>query len=142
MVSTRSADASQAPRARSRPRRLRGALLAALAIAPAPGLVVAGAASAHSGAPVSSPKPGATVAALPATVSITFGDRLARVNRVTVVDAKGANHARSARLDARNAARVLVRTSTPVPGAYTVRWTVTSEDGHVQSGSFPFRVRP
>lgn len=108
----------------------------------APGLVVARTASAHSGAPVASPKPGAMVAALPATVSITFGDRLARVNRVTVVDAKGTNHARSARLDARNAARVLVRTATPAPGAYTVRWTVTYEDGHVQSGSFRFRVRP
>lgn len=142
MVFTRSTDSSRVVPSRRRPRRARAALLCSLAFAPALALAVSGTGSAHSGAPVTTPKPGATVAALPATVSITFGDRLARVNRVTVVDSKGANHARSARLDARNAARVLVRTSAPVPGAYTVRWQVTSEDGHVQSGSFPFRVRP
>lgn len=123
-------------------RRTRTVMLVAAALALAPALVAAPNAVAHSGAPVTSPRSGAVVASLPATVTLTFGDRLARVTGVQVLDAKGVNHAASARLDPRNAARVIVRTAKPSASAYTVRWQVQAEDGHAQTGSFRFRVRP
>ena len=122
-------------------RRGRAAALAVAALALVPALITAPQALAHSGAPVTSPKSGAVLGSLPATVTLTFGDRLARVTGVQVLDAKGVNHAASARLDPRNAARVIVRTTRPSAGAYTVRWQVRSEDGHAESGTFSFRVR-
>lgn len=110
-------------------------------MASAVALASASAAVGHSGLRGTTPPSGGTVAALPANVTITFEGRLARVVRVQVVDAKGTDHAVSARLDPRNAAKVVVRTAKPVPGAYTVRWKVVSEDGHAEAGAFRFRAR-
>ncbi len=121
-----------------RPRGARSLLAGAVVLA---ALAVAPHALAHSGVQATSPKPGAVVQALPATITLTFGSRLMRVSSVRVTDAKGVNHATSARLDPRNAARVVVRTRSPVPGAYRVAWTVQSEDGHSESGAFAFRAR-
>jgi copper resistance protein C len=104
-------------------------------------LIAAPAAMGHSGLRSTSPPEGGVVAALPANITITFRERLARVVRVQVVDPRGVNHARSARLDPRNAAKVVVRTTKPVPGRYTVRWKVIAEDGHAEAGTFGFRAR-
>ena len=104
-------------------------------------LIAAPAAFAHSGLRSTSPKAGSVVAALPASVTITFNDRLLRVTRVRVLDRKGLDHAASARLDPRNAARVVVRTRNPVPGPYRVLWKVQAEDGHSEAGRFGFRAR-
>lgn len=104
-------------------------------------LIAAPAALAHSGLRATSPKAGSVVKALPARVTITFNDRLLRVTSVRVLDRKGVNHAVSARLDPRNAARVVVRTRKPVPGRYRVLWKVQSEDGHSEAGTFAFRAR-
>jgi methionine-rich copper-binding protein CopC len=104
-------------------------------------LTAAPAAMSHSGATSSSPKEGSVVSALPATVTITFGDRLLGVTSVRVLDPKGIDHAASARLNPRNAAMVVVRTRRPGAGRYTVVWKVRSEDGHPASGTFRFRVR-
>ncbi len=120
----------------------RRALLIGAAVALAPAFILVAGATAHSSAPVTRPAANAVVAALPRTVSITFGGRLMRVVGVQVVDRKGVNHATSARLDPRNAARVLVRTTRPAAGRYSVRWKVMAEDGHGQSGTVSFRVRP
>lgn len=140
-MDSRATSPTQADPRRTRPRRAMAAIVAAAALAPAIGLVATGTAAAHSGAPVTTPASGSTVAALPATVTITFGGRLMRVVEASVVDAKGVDHASSSRLDPRNAARVIIRTSRPARGPCTVRWKVLSEDGHSQSGSFAFRVR-
>lgn len=104
-------------------------------------LIAVPTARAHSGVQSTSPRAGAVVKALPATITITFGDRLIGVTGVRVIDARGVNHTASARLDPRNAARVVVRTTAPVAGAYRVMWTVRSEDGHSASGTFGFRAR-
>jgi len=117
--------------------RLRDIALTASAVA----LIAAPAAMAHSGVQSTSPKSGAVVASLPANVTITFAGRLLRVTRVQVLDAKGVDHAASARLDPRNAARVVVRTRSPLPGNYKVLWKVQSEDGHSEAGAFTFRAR-
>lgn len=104
-------------------------------------LIAAPAAVAHSGLRSTVPATGSVVRALPAKVSFTFGDRLLRVVSVQVVDAAGADHATSSRLDPRNAARVVVGTRRSVPGRYTVRWKVQAEDGHAEAGTFSFRVK-
>ena len=117
--------------------RLRDIALTAAAVA----LIAAPAAVAHSGVRATSPKAGAVVASLPANVTITFADRLLRVTRVQVLDAKGVDHVASARLDPRNATRVVVRTKSPVAGSYKVLWKVQSEDGHSEAGTFAFRAR-
>lgn len=117
--------------------RLRYIALAAAAVAS----IAAPVAMAHSGIESTTPKAGSVVRALPANVTITFADRLLRVTRVQVLDAKGVDHAVSARLDPRNAAKVVVRTRRPVAGNYRVLWKVQSEDGHSEAGTFRFRAR-
>ncbi len=112
-----------------------------IVLAAAVALGTASTATAHSGIASSSPKAGSVVAAFPASVTMSFTDRLRRVVSVQVLDARGVDHAAAARLDPRNAARVLVRTRTPRAGSYRVRWTVQSEDGHTQAGMFRFRAR-
>jgi len=104
-------------------------------------LIAAPAALSHSGLRSTSPKAGSVVTSLPAKVIITFRGRLLRVTRVKVLDRRGANHVVWARLDPRNAARVVVRTRKPVPGPYRVLWKVQAEDGHSEAGSFRFRAR-
>lgn len=118
--------------------RLRDIVVAASAAA----LIAAPAAVGHSGVRSTTPRSGSTVQALPAKLTLTFGDRLLRVIGVQVIDAAGVDHATSSRLDPRNAARVVVATRRSGPGRYTVRWKVQSEDGHSEAGTFAFRVTP
>jgi methionine-rich copper-binding protein CopC len=129
------------PMSSNRAHAARRGLMAWACVACAIALIAAPSAMGHSGLRATSPPAGAVVAALPANVTLTFRERLARVVRVQVLDARGRDHARSARLDPRNAAKVVVRTMRPVPGRYTVRWRVVAEDGHSESGSFAFRAR-
>ena len=130
---------------RSTGRLRRRALLIGAAVVLAPVFIMVPGATAHSSAPVSSPAPNAVVLRLPQRVSITFGGRLTRVVSGQVVDRKGWNHATSVRLDPTNAARVLMRIGRFVgsrrAGTYSVRWKVMAEDGHVQTGTFAFRVK-
>lgn len=110
-------------------------------LASATALVAAPVAMGHSGVRATSPKDGSVVRVLPAKVTITFRDRLLRVTRVQVLDARKRNHTVWARLDRRNAAKVVVRTRRPVAGRYRVLWKVQAEDGHSEAGSFTFRAR-
>jgi methionine-rich copper-binding protein CopC len=104
-------------------------------------MLAASTASAHSEIASTTPRAGAVVSSLPRTVTLTFSGRLLGVTRVRVLDARGRDHAASARLDPRDARRVRVRTRNPAAGAYRVRWAVRAEDGHPLSGTFSFRVR-
>lgn len=114
-----------------------------LAAALGAGLALGAPASAlaHTELDRTSPRAGAAVARLPATLSLTFDDPLHSVVRVLVLDAKGRDHTVSERLNPRNAAQVLVRTRQSRPGAYRVYWTVRGLDGHQLSGQYRFRVR-
>ena len=114
----------------------RSALLASVLL-----LVSSTVAIGHSGVRATSPKKGSVVRVLPKTVTITFRDRLLRVTRARVIDARGRNHVVWARLDRRNAAKVVIRTRRPVAGRYRVLWKVQAEDGHTETGSFRFRAR-
>ncbi len=114
----------------------RAALLASVLL-----LVSSTVAIGHSGVRATSPKKGSVVRVLPKKVTITFRDRLLRVTRARVIDARGRNHVVWARLDRRNAAKVVIRTRRPVAGRYRVLWKVQAEDGHTETGSFRFRAR-
>jgi copper resistance protein C len=117
-------------------RRIRMAVLtaaAAMALAVSP-------ASAHTGIISSSPKAGATVKALPKTVSATFGAVLLSANSATLRGPDGKNHAVSVELDPAKRTRVLVTTRNSKAGRYTLNLTVKGADTHTIKANFSFRV--
>ena len=97
---------------------------------------------AHSGVTATTPANGATVAALPGSIRITFGEAIGRVIFVTATDAAGKNHVVSAKMDPAKASRVLTRTRDSRPGRYRVQWKVVATDGHAQAGTYTFTVKP
>lgn len=73
----------------------------------------------------------------PKTVVLNFGEPLQVVARADVLLGT-TDHARSARLNPRNARQARVATRNDRVGRYTVRVTA---DGHRQQVSYTFRVR-
>lgn len=112
---------------------------AAVAIA---SMGAAGVAAAHESPTTSSPRKGATLATLPASVTIGFGSQIGRVQSVRVTRAgSSVNYVTRFGIDPRNVARVKANLRKVGPaGRYTVRWTIRAADGHVQSGTFSFRT--
>ena len=108
----------------------------------AAGAVLAPQALAHSGLKGSTPAAGATVKALPATLTITFEETLGRVTSVRLLNARNKDFIATAGLDPRNAARVMAKTTarSVAPGTYRVQWKVVASDGHSQAGTYTFRV--
>lgn len=100
-------------------------------------------ASAHTEFVRSNPAPGATLAAAPADVSITFSGMLDPAgSSITVVDATGASVSEGATtLSPTDAAtmRVALRSGLGA-GTYTVQWTAQADDGHILNDSFTFTV--
>ncbi|MBE8521307.1 copper resistance protein CopC [Amycolatopsis sp. H6(2020)] len=115
----------------------------AAALAAAAGAVLLGAptADAHSVLVSSSPAAGASVAASPAEVVLEFNEPVEnRFTELAVLGPDGASH-----WEAGPASVVDARVSAPVrplgpAGAYTIRYRVTSADGHPVSGTIPFRL--
>lgn len=110
-------------------------LLAAGAIATA-----AAPALAHSGLVSSGPAKGAVVKHLPKTIVLNFSEPLQAVEGADVLLGTR-DHAKSARLNPRNAAQVRIATRNDRVGRYTVKVRVLSPDGHRQQVSYTFRVR-
>ena len=114
-----------------------------LILAAALSLAAAGAASAHARLITGSPKAGATVAS-PKALRLTYSEGIvAAASSVTVADAKGTGVAMGAlTLDPKNKRVVIVPVrATLAPGAYTVRWSMKTEDTHTTSGDFGFTVK-
>jgi len=105
-------------------------------------LAAATAAWSHSLLLASTPAVGATVAASPSRLSLTFNGRIEkRLSRVRVVDGRG--QARALAPETGGAPERLDADLPALPpGAYHVEWQVLSADGHVVSGRFAFRVSP
>lgn len=103
-------------------------------------LMLAAPVVAHTGLSTSQPAAGATLARLPARITLTFQD-FVTAPRVRVRDRTGRNVAVRVRTDPRSARRVQVTTRPGARGTYHVRWQVTSLDGHRLRGAFRFRVR-
>jgi methionine-rich copper-binding protein CopC len=118
-------------------RQLLSALFGALFLAAAV-LFAAAPASAHDVAESSSPAQGATVAAPPDKVSITFNrDPLALGSQIQVKDAAGTNWADGPVEIVDNVASQKLRDGAPA-GEFTVVWRVVSSDSHPIEGTFTF----
>jgi methionine-rich copper-binding protein CopC len=120
-------------------RRVRGG--AAVAVA---GVVLAAtpaAASAHAELVRTSPRENARVSDSLRVVRLTFSQQILG-GSVRVIDPRNRNVVTSSGRDPRNVTRLraLLRGSLR-SGRYTVRWSVRAADGHVQRGSYRFRIR-
>lgn len=101
-------------------------------------LTAAAPASAHDAAESSSPAQGATVAAPPETVSVTFNKApLALGSQFQVKDAAGTDWAEGPVEIVDNVASQKLRTGAPA-GEFTVLWRVVSSDSHPIEGTFTF----
>ncbi|MEV4052283.1 copper resistance CopC family protein [Amycolatopsis sp. NPDC049688] len=118
------------------PARFAAALAAAGAV-----LLGAPAADAHSVLVASSPAAGASVATGPAEAVLEFDEPVEnRFTELAVLGPDGTSH-----WEAGAASVVDARVSAPLrplgpAGAYTIRYRVTSADGHPVSGTVPFRL--
>ena len=101
-------------------------------------LSAAAPASAHDAVESSSPAQGATVAAPPETVSVTFNKApLALGSQFQVKDAAGTNWAEGPVDIVDNVASQKLRAGAPA-GEFTVLWRVVSSDSHPIEGTFTF----
>jgi copper resistance protein C len=120
-------------------RQLLSALLGAAVLA---GILLGavGPASAHDTAESSSPAAGATLAAPPEKVSVTFNKNpLALGSQILVNDAAGTNWAEGGVQIVDNVVSQKLKHGAPA-GPYTVVWRVASSDAHPIEGSFTFTV--
>lgn len=112
----------------------------AVAVAAIAGLALPGVASAHATPIGTSPANGAVLDAAPRSVTIQFDDTVRVAGGTAAVD----NTTRASVLGGPPAARGRILT---IPlrahlgdGAYTVRWSIVSEDGHREEGVLAFGV--
>lgn len=91
----------------------------------------------------SSPKPGEVLTELPQAVALRFNSRIEKaLSRVTVAG-PGAQPLRLFQLPTDTGPdRLVVSLPSLSPGAYVIRWTVLSADGHVTQGALRFTVAP
>ena len=100
----------------------------------------AGPAAAHDAAESSNPAGGATLAAPPEQVSVTFSNNpLAIGSQFLVTDTTGTNWADGGVQILDNVASQKLRSGAPA-GPYTVAWRVASSDGHPIEGRFGFTI--
>ena len=101
-------------------------------------LGLAGPASAHDAAESTSPAQGASLAAPPGEVSVTFSDPpLGIGSSFSVKDASGTEWAEGAVRIVDNVATQKLRSGGPA-GVYTVAWRVVGSDSHPIEGTFTF----
>jgi len=116
-----------------------------IAGAAAAALAAAAPALGHTELRATSPARGATLPSLPAQVTVTYAEPMARVDGAKATRNRTGNLVRSARLSRGDARKVVITLKRPGPrsqdGTYRVAWTVTGGDGHTLSGLVTFRVR-
>ncbi len=101
-------------------------------------LGLSGPASAHDAAESSSPAQGATLAAPPEEVSVTFNNKPLGIGaQFSVKDAAGSEWADGAVVIVDSVASQRLKAGAPA-GAYTVSWRVVSSDSHPIEGTFSF----
>lgn len=113
------------------------AVAAGLALA----LIAPAAVLAHAELEETSPADGVTVEGTPAEISATFSEALeADGSGLSLRDAAGEELVEGG-LDPEDPARLLIA-DVPVlaPGEYEVRWTVATDDGHVERDTWSFTV--
>ncbi|WP_108252377.1 copper resistance CopC family protein [Planctomonas deserti] len=124
----------------------RVALLAAVALAAAPALLIAGPAQAHNYLVSSTPAEGDTLTELPDRFDITTNEALLDLGGSTgafalqVTDADGLYYGDGC-LDITGPS-LSTAAELGAPGTYTVQWQVVSADGHSVSDEFAFEWAP
>jgi methionine-rich copper-binding protein CopC len=102
-------------------------------------LLAAGPASAHAELTATTPAQGATVTRLPAQVSLTFSEPVARPVAVVVTGPDGATVSGGGpRIDGGTVTQPV--TGSAAAGRYTVSYRAVSDDGHPVSGTVSFMV--
>ena len=97
---------------------------------------------AHAGVTTSNPANGAALAEAPRVVVVTFNESVeTSAKRFQLLDAAGKIVTATWRTDNGGARHTLTPAKTLKTGAYAVRWSVTSEDGHVVTGAISFTVK-
>jgi len=103
-------------------------------------LLAPGAAGAHAIVLEATPDVDATVPGPDVAVVIRFNSRIDhRRSRLTLLTAKGAPRVLAIEAGA-NPALLTGQAQGLPPGAYTLRWQVLAEDGHITRGDIPFKV--
>lgn len=115
------------------PTRVLGVVLAVTVLLVGP----ATAAEAHNILIMTTPKNGATVAVVPAQVSLTFSEPAVAIGTILVVTGPAGQVQTGAAVLVDNTVTEHLRPGSPA-GRYRVAWRVTSSDGHPVSGSFSF----
>jgi methionine-rich copper-binding protein CopC len=102
----------------------------------------AGVALAHAKYASSTPAPGQTLAASPASVAITFSEDLASDSTGAVTDAAGATVSTGATVSATDRTQMSIALKPSLPnGVYKVSWhSVASDDNGMLDGTFFFGV--
>lgn len=99
------------------------------------------AAQAHDELAGSTPGDGATVASVPATISLRFNDAPVTLGaRVQVLDSSGVDRGDGSVSVTGTTAVQRIAPTAPA-GVYTVRWRVVSADSHPINGTFTFTVK-
>jgi methionine-rich copper-binding protein CopC len=113
------------------------AVAAALAIA----LVLPATAMAHAELEETSPADGVTVEGTPSEISATFSEALVAEGSSLSFRAVGGEDLAEGGLDPDDPARLLIADVPDLaPGEYEVRWTVATDDGHVERDTWSFTV--
>ncbi|MEL6680392.1 MAG: copper resistance CopC family protein [Pseudomonadota bacterium] len=94
---------------------------------------------AHSPVRATSPADGASLAAAPTEVVLTFAQNI-RLTRMTARRADGAATPLDLSGHARFTTELVVPFTGDGPGTYVIEWRGLAEDGHTQQGSFSFVV--
>ncbi len=104
-------------------------------------LASAGEGAAHARLVSSSPRQGEVVAA-PKALTLTFSSRIDLAKSAVVLTGpNGAVRTGPLKLEPKARRIVTAPTSALAPGAYRLKWSMTTEDTHTMSGNLDFRVR-
>lgn len=100
-------------------------------------------ASAHAALKSSNPQAGATLAAAPKEITLTFNEKVEEAfSTITLADGEGKSITTDkAKVDAANPAILRLVAPTLAAGSYTVTWAVAGHDGHRRKGDFKFTVK-
>lgn len=100
-------------------------------------------ASAHASLKSSDPQAGATLAAAPKEIALTFNEKVEEAfSSITLSTGDGKPvTVGKARVDTANPAILHLDLPALAAGAYTVKWAVAGHDGHRRTGEYQFSVK-
>jgi methionine-rich copper-binding protein CopC len=106
-------------------------------------VIAAPSAFAHAKLKSSDPKAGATLAAAPKEIALTFNEKIEQsFSTMVVSDSHGkAVSLEKAKVETGNPAVLRLPLAQVHSGTYTVKWAVAGHDGHRRTGEFTFSVK-